>query len=135
MAPINLSFPYSGDWDWGYLLINSEPRRLVALYGSTNRKRSSVSYARYLMACKLGRYLTNQEVVDHINNNRLDDRIENLQILTPKDNAIKSNKPPTRIHGTENMYRHGGCRCLLCYEAHIIYHRAWREGKKLLLSR
>ncbi len=38
---------------------------------------------RLLMEQKIGRLLTKQEHVDHINRNRLDNQIENLQILDP----------------------------------------------------
>lgn len=59
---------------------------------NTQFDRSTVSYARYLMAVKLGRFLTDQEEVDHIDDNRTNDDINNLQILTPKQNREKREK-------------------------------------------
>ena len=56
------------------------------------KKRTTISYARYLMSAHLGRLLTKTETVDHINNNKIDDRIENLQILSRGDNSRKSIK-------------------------------------------
>lgn len=52
-------------------------------------KRKTISYARYLMATHLGRELTKDEQVDHINDDKTDDRIENLQILTLAENNKK----------------------------------------------
>ena len=40
---------------------------------------------RYVMECHLGRPLRADEVVHHINENKLDNRIENLQVMTPND--------------------------------------------------
>jgi endogenous inhibitor of DNA gyrase (YacG/DUF329 family) len=37
----------------------------------------------------LGRSLLKEEHVDHINNDFTDDRIENLQILSPRENNLK----------------------------------------------
>ena len=39
----------------------------------------------------LGRYLTSVEQVDHINQNKSDNRIENLQVLDASSHAIKTN--------------------------------------------
>ena len=44
------------------------------------------------------------EVVDHINNNPKDNRLENLQIITQRENVVKSKKPrelPTGV--TKNV--------------------------------
>ena len=38
-----------------------------------------------LMERKLGRYLSDDEVVHHINHNREDNRIENLQLMEKKE--------------------------------------------------
>lgn len=86
---INLQYPYKADFKAGYCYKNSEPRRVVGLI-DFNGSRTSTSYARYLMSCHLERYLKEDEHVDHINDDKLDDRIENLQILSPEENARKS---------------------------------------------
>ncbi len=44
------------------------------------------------MSVKLKRQLQKTEQVDHVNNVKTDDRIENLQILTLAENAIKGRK-------------------------------------------
>lgn len=88
---INLESPYSRDWVKGYLVTNSEPRRTVILYNQSNQ-RSSVSYARYLMSVHLKRYLTRDEIVDHVNNNPMDDCISNYQLLSSSENIKKGLK-------------------------------------------
>lgn len=62
---------------------------------NTNSKdRTTMSYARYLMSVHLGRLLTKDEHVDHQNDNKLDDRVDNFQILTQAENNIKQ----ARLH-------------------------------------
>lgn len=87
---IKLESPYSEDWINGYLVINSENRRNIVLYNSP-MSRTTVSYARYLMSVNLGRYLTELEHVDHIDEDKTNDVLENLQILTPAQNTAKNN--------------------------------------------
>lgn len=87
---IKLDYPYSKDYECGYLNINKEPRRVVLLIGN-NSMRTSTSYARYLLSCKLKRYLSPNEHADHIDGDKLNDVIENLQILSAKENNIKKN--------------------------------------------
>lgn len=86
---IDLQTPFSKDYKAGYLLQNKEPRKLVILV-NFNNTRKTISYARYLMSCHIGRYLSDNEQVDHIDNNPLNDIIENLQILSQIDNIKKS---------------------------------------------
>lgn len=88
---IELQEPYKSDYLKGYLNINSEPRRVVALTRNDGTK-TSTSYARYLMSCHLGRYLNANEHVDHIDNNKMNDAIDNFQILTQKENNQKGKK-------------------------------------------
>lgn len=86
---IELQLPFSNDYKAGYLLTNKEPRNLVLLVDNNNCK-TSISYARYLYSCQVRRYLLKDEHVDHIDNNKLNDVIENLQILSPAQNNSKS---------------------------------------------
>lgn len=49
-----------------------------------------MTYARYLVCVKEGRMLCPvQEHVDHVNETKADDRLDNLQILTPQENTRK----------------------------------------------
>lgn len=53
------------------------------------KKRKTISYARYIMAVNLGRELGKQETVDHLNDDKTDDRIDNFQILSRQENYEK----------------------------------------------
>ena len=97
---IKLEYPYSKDWEIGYLVTNKESRKTIILYNGingNNQKRSSTQYARYKLAVHLGRYLTKDETVDHIYNDKTNDDISNLQILSRYDNICKSQKKPPLI--------------------------------------
>lgn len=88
---IHLQSPFSKDWKVGYLVLNTENRQMVCLYNSQS-DRTTISYARYLMSIKLDRYLSIDEHVDHIDEDKTNDNIDNLQILSPKENHNKSLK-------------------------------------------
>ena len=68
---------------------------LVPVNKSNGLKRTTSAYARYLMSVKLGRTLTKSEEVDHIDNNKMNDVIDNLQILSKRENTQKK----ARFHG------------------------------------
>lgn len=91
MSKLNLEYPYNQDWNNGYLVTNSENRKTVILYNS-HQNRSSTAYARYLKSVSLGRYLTEDEHVDHRDDDKTNDALTNLQILTLVDNNIKEAK-------------------------------------------
>lgn len=55
-------------------------------------RRQTKSYPRMIMEQHLGRELTEDETVDHINSDFTDDRIENLQLLSLSENAAKAKK-------------------------------------------
>ena len=56
-----------------------------------------MQYARALMANKIGRLLTRSEHVHHINGDKMDDRIENLQILSPSEHGRLHCPPGIKI--------------------------------------
>jgi hypothetical protein len=72
-------------------LDKSQGRYMALLYHPTTKHRTTMSWARYLMTEHLGRFLHKHlETVDHINGDKLDDSLDNLQLLTRGDNARKS---------------------------------------------
>lgn len=68
--------------------IRKDQRKHIIIVHDSGKKQTK-SYPRYLMEQFLGRELLPEETVDHINNDKTDDRIENLQILSLADNARK----------------------------------------------
>jgi hypothetical protein len=90
---IELEYPYNERWRSGYLVTNKENRKTLILFNSCH-DRSSTQYARYLLAVKLGRFLTNEETVDHIDNDKTNNSLDNLQILSRADNVRKECKKP-----------------------------------------
>lgn len=87
---MDLEYPYNKDWKFGYLQINPEMRKTVILFNNS-QERSSTAYARYLLAVKLGRYLTEYEEADHIDTDKTNDSIDNLQVLSVEEHRIKTN--------------------------------------------
>jgi len=93
---IDLEYPYNEIWKKGYLNTNKENRKTLTLYNS-HGDRSSTQYARYLLAVSLGRFLTEQEHVDHIDNDKTNDSLENLRVVSIKENNLKESKRRGKI--------------------------------------
>lgn len=74
-------------------------------------KRRTCSYARFLMEQSLKRELTSYEHVDHIDENKTNDIIQNLQILSDKKNTTK-NAIHRGLNTGENIYSE--YKCLEC---------------------
>lgn len=87
---IHLEYPYSEDWSSGYVVINSENRKNVILYNS-HGDRSTTSLARYVVSCLLGEYLPSGIEVDHVDNDKTNEKLYNYQLLTREDNTRKQN--------------------------------------------
>lgn len=110
---LELEEPFASSWKRGYLQKNREGRTIVCLFNS-NKDRTTIAYARYLMSVKLGRLLEATEEVDHIDNDKSNDSIENLQLLSGAENRQKYIETIAHDqHGTNSMYRKG-CRCAEC---------------------
>lgn len=66
--------------------------RLNPIKKDSGLLKKSMLYSRYLMCVKEGRILRRDEHVDHIDENKMNDDISNLQILSQRENAIKNHK-------------------------------------------
>lgn len=82
---------YPFDDYWLYVVFHKKEGRRMAnlILQSNTNSRTTIAYARYLMSVSLGRFLSRDEHVDHINGDKSDDRIANLQLLTPVENIKK----------------------------------------------
>lgn len=129
---IQLAPLYANLWRSGYLQTSAEGRKYLVLFNS-NKDRTISSYARYVLAVKIGRLLTEDEEADHIDEDRTNDAPDNLQLLSSKDNKIKNNlfRKSIRVpvHGTLTEYRY--CKCVLCKKAKSDHSKAASAAKKL----
>ena len=82
-----------------YVNINKEPRR-VATLKYQNRELHSMSYAKYLYTSYYETDVAKGDQVDHINGDKMDDRIENLQVISRKLNTNKSHLKKTYVELT-----------------------------------
>ena len=67
-------------------------RRIVRIVFFDGTSKTTAN-ARYVLEQHLGRSLTPEEEADHIDENPLNDSIENLQVLAPLENKLKSITP------------------------------------------
>lgn len=77
-----------------YVNTNKEPRR-VAVLRKSNGETSTMSYAKCLYTSHYKCDVDRSDHVDHINGDKMDDRIENLQVISGyynrrKDHSVKS---------------------------------------------
>ncbi len=75
-------------------------------YVATNVKQIDGSYK----AIHLQRLLMTPEegmVVDHINGSKLDNRRENLRVLSNSDNCASARKPQQNLSGMRGVHKHG----------------------------
>lgn len=109
---IDLDFPFNIKWKRGYLRIGNEGRKIVDLY-NTDADRTTISYARYLMGVHLGFEVPPEYDVDHIDDDKTNDSIDNLQILTKEQNRLKQEY---RYIMYEQVHYYVQCAyCEFCY--------------------
>lgn len=83
--------------DYQYALVRNHPN---------STKNGYVLYHRIIMENHLGRLLNKYEVVHHINHDKFDNRIENLEILSCKEHSKK--------HGLEKGRKWAILKCPVC---------------------
>ncbi len=82
--------PFSEYWVYGPCLHKKEQRNMIFLVPiDPSKKRTTISYARYVMSVYLKRRLGPHEQVDHIDDNTTNDSLTNLQILSRQENIQK----------------------------------------------
>lgn len=94
MKRIIADYPYN-EYYLYIVFHKKEGRRyanLIPIDKTSELKRTTISYARYLMSVKEKRILNKDEHIDHKDDNKLNDDINNLQILSLKENNIKKSK-------------------------------------------
>lgn len=74
-----------------YLATNKEPRRVCTLRKADGTM-TSISYAKYLYTSHYNCEVEQGNHVDHINGDKIDDRIENLQVISGTYNRQKDHK-------------------------------------------
>lgn len=118
MKRIIAQYPYDGYYL--YIVFHKKEGRkyanLVPISKASGLKRITISYARYLMSVKEKRILDKQEHVDHKDNNKMNDDISNLQILTLKENNVK-----------EARHRGKKMVTLKCPSCNIVFEREKRQ--------
>lgn len=88
---VEVSDFYKNEFKKVYIITNKEPRRMACMIRYDNT-RKVISYAKYLYTSYYKCEIPEGYDIDHINNDRMDDRIENLQILSKIENIRKSHR-------------------------------------------
>lgn len=71
-------------------------------------------------------------VIHHINENKRDNRISNLQVLTREEHThLHTFGNGNLVHGTLNAYSHYNCRCDECKEKWNTYNKANKKQRRL----
>ena len=84
------------EYDSIYLNFHKGMRRWqVCLVSKT--KRRTILYSKYLMSVKMKRVLSRDEEVDHIDNDKENDDIENLEIVSRPENKKKYDSSRSRM--------------------------------------
>lgn len=87
---IQLQEPFKSLWNYGYLRQSKKDnRRRVDLFNS-GLDRTTISYAKYLICIHRGELLPEGYEVDHIDKDRCNDSITNLQVLTAEEHKEKT---------------------------------------------
>lgn len=118
---ITLQGPYATLYLKGYMRTSKvDGRSRIDLYNS-DKDRTTITYAKYIMTIALNRFIdNNKEEVDHIDGNKTNDLLSNLQVITKIEHIEK-----TRIEKSGKTYF--TCVCANCK---ISFQREARQMHK-----
>lgn len=123
--------PWNGCF--GYQVFHKKEGRMMLVVILPDGKRTTTSLARYKLSVKIGRKLYDYEFADHIDEDKTNDDINNLQILSRSEN----NKKHVRLSNKASKMI-----CLTCPVCHCEFSRPPRSvnykiknGKKISCSR
>lgn len=79
----------------------------MCLVHKLTKERATVTYAKYVMSVKHGRRLSREEEVDHVDGNKLNDDVSNLEIVSRKENKRRYDLAhPEKVVSLECDYCH-----------------------------
>ena len=93
--------------DYNYCIVRNHPNRTRNDY---------VLHHRIVVENHLGRVLNSDEVVHHKNGDKKDNRLSNLEVMSPSDHA--------KLHGKEQLKRYVTAKCPCC---NVIFEREYRQ--------
>lgn len=88
--------PYLNARIYGPYLRKDGRKHIIAIF--ENNVRKTVSYPKYLMELHIGRYLDINETIDHIDKDKTNDNINNLQILNKSEHSSKDARKLKPVH-------------------------------------
>lgn len=122
---IDLESPFKEIWNKGYLREGKDGRKRIDLVSWPER--TTISYARYLLSVKYGRFLDNNEEADHKDGDRTNDQLDNLQLLSTEDHRTKTKQESKGL----TLSQYSCCLCGVIFErrpGHV-------NGKNVFCSR
>lgn len=135
MKRIQAEYPYN-DY-WLYKVWHRKEGRYQAnlILKSDIKIRTTLSYARYLMSCSVGRILDKNEEVDHIDNDKSNDDITNLQILSKEENKKKQEDYNRSLNPIKISLPCSHCGNIFEYPANNYRYHTKRGRKSFCCSR
>ena len=127
---------YSGPYKYGPKTTGSLAGRKFMIRYYDDGSKGITLHSRYLMEQSLGHALDKNEIVHHIDGDKTNDTLENLQVILRKEHmkehpvsiatraAISASMPPF-THGTRTGWMRTKCTCAIC----SIAKRAWYDER------
>jgi hypothetical protein len=75
----------------GPYLNKKQGRRFVTITNTSTGKITQKTYAKYLMEIHLGRELSKEETVDHIDRDKLNDALLNFRVVSQSEHTVDDN--------------------------------------------